>query len=57
MARIGYGRTRQELPHTVKTILDKDKRPNPFHDNKPGRACLDGFKTTIHSLLCKQQFS
>jgi hypothetical protein len=43
MARIGYGRTRQELLHTVKTIIDEDERPNPFHDNKPGRAWLDGF--------------
>jgi len=42
MARIGYGRTRQKLPYTVKTILDEDKRPNPFHDNKPGRAWLGG---------------
>ena len=42
MARIGYGRTRQVVLHTVKTILDEDKRPNPFHDNKPGRAWLDG---------------
>jgi len=43
MARIGYGRTRQVVLHTVKTILDEDKRPNPFHDNKPGHAWLDGF--------------
>ena len=30
MASIGYGRTREQVCLTVKKILDKDGRPNPF---------------------------
>ncbi|KAL5015099.1 hypothetical protein ScPMuIL_009369 [Solemya velum] len=37
MAKIGYGRTRQEVLTTVKKILDGDKRNNPFKDNRPGK--------------------
>ena len=37
MADIGYGRTREQLCLTVKKILDKDGRPNPFRDNYPGK--------------------
>ena len=37
MADIGYGRTREQLCLTVKKILDKDGRQNPFWDNFPGR--------------------
>lgn len=37
MARIGYGRTRQEVLDTVKRIIDADNRPNPFTDNRPGK--------------------
>ncbi|KAJ8304124.1 hypothetical protein KUTeg_017707 [Tegillarca granosa] len=37
MSRIGFGRTKQELLTTVKNILDKDGRPNPFTDNRPGK--------------------
>ena len=37
MAEIGYGRTREQICNTVKSILDKDGRPNPFKKNKPGR--------------------
>ena len=37
MSRIGYGRTRQQICEMVKQILDKDKRPNPFTDNRPGK--------------------
>lgn len=43
MARIGYGRTRQELANTVKKILDDDGRPNPFKDNRPGKEWLARF--------------
>ena len=38
MARIGYGRTRQQVFKTVKKILDRTGRPNPFVDNRPGKA-------------------
>ena len=37
MANIGYGRTREQLRATVKEILDKDGRENPFTDNYPGK--------------------
>ena len=37
MAEIGYGRTREHLCNTVKEILEKDGRPNPFKNNRPGR--------------------
>ena len=37
MADVGYGRTREQLCLTVKTILDKDDRENPFRDNCPGK--------------------
>jgi len=37
MARIGYGRTRQELANTEKRILGDDERKTPFRDNRPGR--------------------
>ncbi|WAR08353.1 CRY1-like protein, partial [Mya arenaria] len=43
MARIGYGRTHQELTNTVKKILDDDGRTSPFKDNKPGKEWLSGF--------------
>ena len=37
MSKIGYGRTRQQVCEIVKQILDKDGRPNPFPDNRPGK--------------------
>ena len=37
MSRIGYGRTGQQICEIAKKILDKDKRPNPFTDNKPDK--------------------
>ncbi|KAJ8037349.1 hypothetical protein HOLleu_18147 [Holothuria leucospilota] len=43
MAKIGYGRTRQELTLTVKHILDQTDRPNPFRNNLPGRHWVEGF--------------
>lgn len=43
MARIGYGRTRKELAHVVKSILDEDGRPTPFKNNLPGKDWLNGF--------------
>ena len=60
MARIGYGRTRQELANTVKKILDDDGRITPFKENRPGKEWLNGFfrrhpsltlRTTITLLL------
>ena len=37
MADLGYGRTREHMCATVKEILDKDGRENPFTDNYPGK--------------------
>lgn len=36
MAKIGYGQTKRQICETVKKILDKDQRLNPFPDNRPG---------------------
>lgn len=43
MAKIGYGRSTEELKIVVKKILDKDGRKNPFTDNKPGYAWVQAF--------------
>lgn len=37
MYEIGYSQTRQQVTETVEKILDKDGRPNPFKDNRPGK--------------------
>ena len=37
MAKIGYGQTRRQICEMVKKILEKDHRPNPFIENKPGK--------------------
>ena len=37
MNKIGYGQTRRQICEMVKKILDKDGRPNPFKDNRPGK--------------------
>ncbi len=38
MARIGYGRSKEQVKDTVKRILDKDgRRIELFSDNRPGR--------------------
>lgn len=37
MAKVGFGRTRNELLDTVKVILQTDGRPNPFKENRPGK--------------------
>ena len=37
MNKIGYGQTRRQIYEMVKKILDKDGRPNPFNDNRPGK--------------------
>ena len=37
MAKIGFGRTREELLDKVRDIIIEDGRPNPFKDNKPGK--------------------
>ena len=36
MNEIGYGQTRRQICDTIKKILDKDGRHNPFTDNRPG---------------------
>ena len=43
MAKIGYGRSSEELRLVVKKILDKDGRKNPFTNNMPGYGWLNGF--------------
>ncbi|KAJ8050092.1 hypothetical protein HOLleu_03158 [Holothuria leucospilota] len=37
MSKIGYGLTKRQLLDEVQTIIEKDGRPNPFKDNRPGR--------------------
>ena len=37
MAEIGYRCTEEHICDTVKEILDKNGRPNPFNNNRPGR--------------------
>lgn len=37
MAKIGYGRTKPELLHTVKQIMDADGRINLFANNRLGK--------------------
>lgn len=53
IAKIGYGQTKRQICETVKRILDKDRRPNPFPDNRPGKDWWYGFlarqKLTMHS--------
>ena len=44
MYEIGYGLTRQ-VNEMVKKILDKDGRPNPFKDNRPGKDWWYSFLT------------
>ena len=36
MAAIGYGRSKEQILLTVQKIVEKDQRPNPFKDGKPG---------------------
>ena len=43
MAKIGYGRTREQISEMVKRLLDKDGRSNPFVENRPGRDWWYGF--------------
>ncbi|XP_030834211.1 uncharacterized protein LOC105440922 [Strongylocentrotus purpuratus] len=43
MARIGMGQTKDDIKNVVKQTLDKDGRPNPFPNNKPGDTWFSGF--------------
>ena len=43
MAKIGYGRTKQELLDTVQTIMNADGRHNPFKNNRPGKDWYQAF--------------
>ena len=43
MAKIGYGRTREQITEMVRQLLDKDGRSNPFVENRPGRDWWYGF--------------
>ena len=59
MAKIGYGRTREQISEMVKRLLDKDGRLNPFVENRPGRDWWYGFLQRIlsshfvHQSSCK----
>ena len=37
MSRIGYGQTRRQICEIVMKLIEKDHRPNPFKDNRPGK--------------------
>lgn len=37
MATVGYGQSKRQSCEMVKKIIDKDGRPNPFKDNRPGK--------------------
>lgn len=37
MANTGYRQTPQQIREMVKNIFEKDHRPNPFKENKPGK--------------------
>ena len=43
MAAIGYGRSKEQILLTVQKIVEKDQRPNPFKDGKPGKKWWKGF--------------
>ncbi|XP_060578915.1 uncharacterized protein LOC132735898 [Ruditapes philippinarum] len=43
MAKIGFGRNRNELLDTVKQILDAEGRTTQFKDNRPGKDWFYGF--------------
>lgn len=45
MADVGYPLTKSEILHQVKSIMDIDKRPNPFNKNLPGREWFGNFLT------------
>ena len=36
MSRIGYGCTKQQVQDMVQAIIEKDGRPNPFTNDRPG---------------------
>ena len=42
MAEIGYGRSRDQI--SVREIIERDHRPNPFKNNTPGRKWWTLFK-------------
>ena len=37
MSRIGYGQTRRQICEIVMKLIEKDHRPSPFKDNRPGK--------------------
>ena len=55
MAKIGYGRTKQELLDTVQKILNADGRPNPFTNNRPGKDWYQAFMKRHPELSQRQQ--
>ena len=54
MKRIGYGRTKEQILETVKSIIVKDGRPNTFNGGKLGRKWWRLFlENVIHNSLRK----
>ena len=43
MARIGYGRSKEQILLTVQKIVEMEKRPNTFKNGKPGKKWWQGF--------------
>lgn len=53
MSKIGYGRTKEEVLCVVQKLLEKNPRPNPFVNNKPGREWWEAFLRRNPSLTLR----
>lgn len=53
MAKIGYGRSREQLKVAVKKIIELDGRPNPFIENMPGRTWIRAFLKRHPKVSCR----
>ena len=54
MSRIGYGCTKQQVQDMVQAIIEKNNRPNPFTNNRPGEKWWKLFKER-HPVLSLRQ--
>ncbi|XP_064641188.1 uncharacterized protein LOC135496014 [Lineus longissimus] len=50
MSQIGHGRVKEELLDIVQKIIEKDGRPNPFKDGRPGKDWFKAFMARNPSL-------
>ena len=62
MAAIGYGRSKEQILLTVQKIVEKDQRPNPFKDGRPGkkwwrRVSGPHLHTTFHMVSIPQGYT